>query len=78
MYYLCEKYYESIIVQYYIADCVSWVPRLCWPYEQSGLMNRLSEWNLLQSMGPTVVFLPPLFIPSFTLFSVLIHLRSNQ
>ena len=28
MYYLCEKYYESIIVQYYIADCVSWVPRL--------------------------------------------------
>ena len=28
MYYLCEKYYELIIVQYYIANCVSWVPRL--------------------------------------------------
>ena len=28
MYYLCEKYYKSIIVQYYIANCVSWVPRL--------------------------------------------------
>ena len=28
MYYLCEKYYKPITVQYYIADCVSWVPRL--------------------------------------------------
>ena len=28
MYYLCEKYYKFIIVQYYIAICVSWVPRL--------------------------------------------------
>ena len=26
MYYLCEKYYKPITVQYYIADCVSWVP----------------------------------------------------
>ena len=26
MYYLCERYYKSVIVQYYyIADCVSWV-----------------------------------------------------
>ena len=28
MYYLCEKYYKPITIQYYIADCVSWVPRL--------------------------------------------------
>ena len=28
MYYLCEKYYEPTTVQYHIADCVSWVPRL--------------------------------------------------
>ena len=28
MYHLCEKYYQSITAQYYIADCVSWVPRL--------------------------------------------------
>ena len=28
MYYLCEKYYKPITVQYYIADCVSQVPRL--------------------------------------------------
>ena len=28
MYYLCEKYYKPITVQYYIANCVYWVPRL--------------------------------------------------
>ena len=28
MYYLCEKYYKPITIQYYIANCVSWVPRL--------------------------------------------------
>ena len=28
MYYLCEKYYKPIIVQYYKDDCVCWVPRL--------------------------------------------------
>ena len=28
MYYLCEKYYKSITVPSYIADCVCWVPRL--------------------------------------------------
>ena len=27
-YNLCEKYYKPIRVQYYIVDCVSWVPRL--------------------------------------------------
>ena len=28
MHYLCEKYYKPIIVQYYVANCVSWVPKL--------------------------------------------------
>ena len=28
MYYLCEKYYKPITVQYYIAHGVSWVRRL--------------------------------------------------
>ena len=28
MYSLCEKYYKPITVQYYIADCVSWVPKI--------------------------------------------------
>ena len=23
MYYLCEKYYKSLMIQYYIADCVT-------------------------------------------------------
>ena len=35
MCYLCEKYYNSITVQCYIVDCVSWVPRLV------GLMDKL-------------------------------------
>ena len=28
MHYLCEKYYKTLTVQYYIANCVHWVPRL--------------------------------------------------
>ena len=28
IYYLYEKYYKPIIVMYYIASCVGWVPRL--------------------------------------------------
>ena len=28
MYYLCEKYYKPIIVQYHVADCVNWIFRL--------------------------------------------------
>ena len=28
MYYLCEKYYKPITVEYCMVDCVSWVPRL--------------------------------------------------
>ena len=28
LYYLCEKYYKPMTVQYYIANCISWVPRL--------------------------------------------------
>ena len=39
MYYLCEKHYKAITVQYYIADCVSWTPRLC-----VGLTNKLDSF----------------------------------
>ena len=28
MYHLCQKYNQSITVEYYIADCVRWVPRI--------------------------------------------------
>ena len=48
MYYLCEKCYKPITVQYYIADCVSWVPRLTlldlrtnWTYESALRMELL-------------------------------------
>jgi hypothetical protein len=40
MYYLCEKYSKPITVQYSIANCISWVPRLIFlDLEQTGLMN---------------------------------------
>ena len=49
MYYLCENYYKPIIVQYYIGDCVSWVPRLNlldlrtdWTYEYTFEMELVS------------------------------------
>ena len=28
MYYLCDNNYKPITVQYYMADCVTWVPPL--------------------------------------------------
>ena len=37
MYYLCEKYCKPFIIQYYIPDCVSWVPRLT-------LLNLQRNW----------------------------------
>ena len=30
MYYLYKRYYKPITLQYDIANCVSWVPTLCW------------------------------------------------
>ena len=57
MYYLCEKYYKPITVQYYIADGVSWVPRLTLLDLQIGLTDVLTEWNLLIGRGlPVAVF----------------------
>ena len=41
MYYLCEKYYKPITLQYYIAYYVSWVPRLT----LLDLTTALSEQN---------------------------------
>ena len=32
MYYFYEKYYKPITIQYYIVDCVSWVPRLTYKH----------------------------------------------
>ena len=38
IYCLREKYYKTITVKYYIADCVSWVPRLT-------LLNLWTVWT---------------------------------
>ena len=43
MYYLYEKYDKPIAVQYYIADCVSWVPR---PTLLDLQRNWTYEWNM--------------------------------
>ena len=53
MYYLCENYFKPVTVQYCVADCVSWAPRLTW--EQIGCMDTLSEWNSFTCRGPAVL-----------------------
>ena len=49
MYYLCENYCKLIIIQYYIANCMSWVPRL------TLLDLPTHSWNGPVHMGLTVV-----------------------
>ena len=48
MYYLCEKYYKPITVQYYIADCVIWVPRLT-------LLDLQTNWTYECALGTEFV-----------------------
>ena len=48
MYYLCEKCYKPIAVQYYIADCVSWVPRLT-------LLDFQTNWTYKRALGTELV-----------------------
>ena len=43
MYYLGEKYFKPITLQYYIANCDSWVPRLTLLDLQIELTNVLSK-----------------------------------
>ena len=47
-FHLCEKYYKLITIQYNIAYCVSWVPRLTLTDLQThfGLTNLHLEWTL--------------------------------
>ena len=68
MYYLCEKYYKYITVQYYIADCVSWVPRLTlldlrtnWTYE------RALQMELVRMHGTYCRYIH--YVSSLSLFS---------
>ena len=53
MYYLCVKNYKPITVQYYMADCISWVPRLTlldtrthWTYKYTLGMELVCMWGL--------------------------------
>lgn len=53
MYYLCVKNYKPITVRYYIADCISWVPRLTlldirtnWTYKYTVGMELICMWGL--------------------------------
>ena len=48
MYYLCEKYDKPITAQYYIADCVSWVPRLT-------LLDLGTNWTCEHTLGMGLV-----------------------
>ena len=48
MYYLCEKYYKLITVQYYVADCVSWVPRLT-------LLDLWTNWTYKCTLGTELI-----------------------
>ena len=50
---LCEKYYKPVIVQYYVADRVSWVPRLTLLDLQIELMNMFLEWSFIREV-PTI------------------------
>lgn len=49
MYYLCEKYYKSITVQYYTDNCVSWVPRLT-------LADLGKNWTFKHTLGMKLIY----------------------
>ena len=72
MYYLCEKYYTPIPAQYYIADCVSWVPMLIWLDFQTNWTYEppLLEGNLFTCRGLTVC-LPALFFLALEIWKAL-------
>ena len=59
VYFLCiicmKKYYKPITVWYYIADFVSWVPRLTMLDIQANWTNSLLELNLFVCRGLTLL-----------------------
>ena len=57
MYYLCEKYHKPIIVQYNLANCVSWVPTLA----LLDLTNKLDLWTC--SRNRTCLYVGDLLYP---------------
>ena len=50
VYYLCEQYYKLIMIQYYIADPVSWVPRLT-------LLDLQTSWTYECVLGIELIYM---------------------
>ena len=48
MYYLCEKYCKPITVQYHIANCVCWIPRLI-------LLDLKTNWTYKHTLRTELV-----------------------
>ena len=48
MYYFCKKYYKLITIQYYIVDCISWVPRLT-------LLDLRTNWTYKHALRIEVI-----------------------
>lgn len=42
--YVCEKYFKPITIQYYIAYCVNWAPRLT-------LLDLGTNWTYKHALG---------------------------
>ena len=48
MYYLCEKFYEPLTVQYYVVSYASWVPRLT-------LLALQTNWTWEYALGTELI-----------------------
>ena len=69
MYYLCENNYKPITIQYVIANCVNWVPRLTLLDLQTNWTYKCALWTELIPRGCTVL--------SVGLYVTLKALKSN-
>ena len=77
MYYLYENNYKPITVQYYKANCVSWMSRLTFlDLRINWLTNTLSEWNSFLNVGELLCIRPTYIIPQFTYASDFISIFS--
>ena len=68
MYHLCG-YYTTFTVKYFIANCVSWIPRLTFLDLWTDYTYGHSEWNLFMCRGLTTAFIssPPFFLSWYNL-----------